>query len=56
MAVVLESQGERLDLCLSGPGLDWAGWFMVLAKRGVRGLKTEAEAFNFVPLMARGRA
>ncbi len=29
---------------------------MVLAKREVRGLKTEAVALNFVRLMARARA
>ena len=37
VAVVLGPEGERLDLCLSGPGLDWTGWFTVLGARGVRG-------------------
>ncbi len=41
VAVVLGPQGERLDLRLSGPGLDGAGWFTVLAQRGVRGLTTD---------------
>ena len=35
VAVVLGPKAERLDLCLSGPGFDWGGWFTVLAQRGV---------------------
>ena len=34
VAVVLGPEGERLDL--RGPGFDWAGWFTVLAARGVQ--------------------
>ncbi len=37
VAVVLGPQGQRLDLRLSGPGCDWAGWFTVLAARGCGG-------------------
>ena len=41
MAVVLGPEGARLDLRLSGPGLDWGGWCTGLAERGVRGLTTD---------------
>ncbi len=39
--MVLGPKGERLDLYLSDPGLDWGGWFTDLAERGVRGLTTD---------------
>ena len=41
VAVVLGPKGERLDLCLSGPGFDWGGWFEQLKTRGVQGLTTD---------------
>ena len=39
VAVVLGLKGERLDLCLSGLGFDWGGWFQHLEqlRRGVSG-------------------
>ena len=36
VVVVLDPKGERLDLCLSGLGFDWGGWFTGLVKRGAR--------------------
>ena len=44
VAVVLDPKGERLDLCLSGPGFDWGGWFTVPAQRGVRRTWTDSRA------------
>ena len=40
-AVVLGPKSARLDLHLSGPGLDWGGWFTDLAARGVQGVTTD---------------
>ena len=54
VAVVLGPKGERLDLRLSGPGLDGAGWFTVLAARGVRGLMTNDDPVYGPALEASG--
>ena len=54
MAVVLGPQGERLDLRLSGSGLDWADWFAVLAARGVQGLTTDDDPVYGPALEAAG--
>ncbi|MCY4521402.1 MAG: hypothetical protein OXC13_11565 [Caldilineaceae bacterium] len=54
MAVVLGPQGERLDLRLSGSGLDWADWFAVLAARGVQGLTTDDDSVYGPTLEAAG--
>ncbi len=44
--MVLGPKGERLDLYLSDPGLDWGGWFTDLAERGVRGLTTDDDLIH----------
>ena len=54
MAVVLGPQGERLDLRLSGSGLDWADWFTGLAARGVQGLTTDDDPVYGPALEAAG--
>ncbi|MCY4522822.1 MAG: transposase, partial [Caldilineaceae bacterium] len=54
VAVVLGPQGERLDLRLSGPGLDWANWFTDLAARGVQGLTTDDDPVYGPALEAAG--
>ncbi len=54
VAVVLGPQGERLDLHLSGPGFDGAGWFAVLAARGVQGLTSDDDPVYGPALEAAG--
>jgi len=54
VAVVLGPKGERLDLRLSGPGFDWAGWFTGLAARGVQGLTTDDDPVYGPALEAAG--
>ena len=54
VAVVLGLRGERLDLRLSGPGFDWAGWFTDLAARGVQGLTTDDDPVYGPALEAAG--
>ncbi len=54
VAVVLGPRGERLDLRLSGPGLDWADWFTDLAARGVQGLTTDDDPVYGPALEAAG--
>ena len=54
VAVVPGPKGDRLDLCLSGPGFDWAGWFTGLAARGVQGLTTDDDPVDGPALEASG--
>ncbi len=54
VAVVLGPRGERLDLRLSGSGLDWADWFTDLAARGVQGLTTDDDPVYGPALKAAG--
>ena len=54
VAVVLGPEGERLDLRLSGPGFDWAGWFTDLAARKVQGVTTDDDPVYGPALEASG--
>ncbi len=54
MALVLGPKSERLDLRLSGPGLNWADWFTVLTQRGVRSMTTDDDPVYGLALRASG--
>ena len=54
VAMVLGPQGERLDLRLSRPGVDWPGWFTGLAARKVQGVTTDDDLVYGPALEAAG--